>query len=114
MFKAAAKALARPGDEPQPEPRRKSGETGKGHVTAWRRALQRGARKAGAAARGRYAALQPTKGSPASAVDPFAAVTAYLSETLDWLNLWEANSTDFGEALDDHFDTQQDRNFPQP
>lgn len=114
MFKAAAKALARPGDEPQPEPRRKSGDTGKGHVIAWRRVLQRGARKTGAAARGRYAALQPEKASPPSAADPFATAAAYLSDTLDWLRLWEANSTDFSDALDDSFDTQQDHNFPQP
>jgi len=30
----------------------------------------------------------------------YAAATAYLAETLDWLNLWEDNSNDFAEECE--------------
>jgi hypothetical protein len=115
LFRAVAKAVTRRDDDEPPQPRRRSGKTDKGFVVVWRTALHRAAMmKTDATARGRYAALQPTKASPAAAADPFAAATAYLSNTLDWLNLWQANRMDSGAVFDDNFDTHQDHHFPQP
>jgi hypothetical protein len=116
LFKAAAKALVRNEGEPKPEPRRRRGKTGKGIVATWRKALHRSAVKTAAAARGRYAALRPAKAAPATVAPAAAHAGAGMSlaDTLEWLQLWQANSMDFGAALDDNFDTQQDRHLPQP
>jgi hypothetical protein len=122
LFKDAVKALTRHGDEDEPpQPRRRSGETDKGFVMAWRTMLHRAATKTGAAARGRYAALRPAKAALAKAepeavacvADPYTAATAYLSDTLDWLNLWQDNA-DNDHWLDDDFSAKEDRYFPQP
>ena len=44
--------------------------------------------------------------------DTYAAATAYLSDTLDWLNLWQANEIEDNGALDDDYDTQQNYSSP--
>ena len=77
---------------PEPKPRRRSGETGKAFGPAAKAAMQRTAR------------------IPAQA---YAATTAYLSDTLDWLNLWNDNSgmDDSGE-LDDNYNPQQNHSSP--
>jgi hypothetical protein len=62
-----------------------------------------------AAARGRYAALQPVKVDQAAAVE---SAGLYLADTLAWLQLWEDNAAH--EQLDDSFSSKQDRYFPQP
>jgi hypothetical protein len=65
-------------------------------------------------ARGRYAALRPAKAEKATfAADPYAGACAYLSDTLDWLNLWQDNA-DNGHWHDDDFNAKQERHFPQP
>lgn len=72
--------------------------------------------KTGAAARGRFAALRPAKVAPeavATAADPYAAATAYLSDTLDWLNLWQDNANN-DQWHDGNFSAKQDQYFPQP
>jgi len=71
-------------DEDEPPPRRSSGETGKAFVLAARDTLQHIAR---------------------IPVEAYAATSLWLSDTLDWLNLWEANSSD--EALDYDYDNAQ-------
>lgn len=101
----------READEPQPERRRRKGET------------EGGMRRPAAplnpapAARGRYVALRPLKAEepvqriimPAS---PTTA-TVYLADTLDWLNLWQANANHEQWPGDD-FSAKQDHYFPQP
>ncbi len=84
--------LGRAEDEPEPR-RRGSGEAGRAFPAAARNLLRRAGR------------------IPAEA---YAATTAWLSDTLDWLNMWEANSLDDGSELDDSFNPQQDRYFPHP
>jgi len=37
----------------------------------------------------------------------------YLSDTLDWLNLWQNNANN-EQGLDDNFSAQQDHYFPHP
>ena len=77
--------------------------------------------KTGAAARGRYAALQPAREvqDPKEAIAPdnaYVAATVYTATTLEWLmNMWDANSSmeDIG-GLDDSFDAQQNHYYPQP
>ena len=44
----------------------------------------------------------------------YARATAYLADTLDWLNLWEANNTHESNELDVDYDTQQSSDAPQP
>ena len=41
-----------------------------------------------------------------------AAARAWLSDTLDWLNLWQDNAVN--HSLDDSFGAKEDRHFPQP
>jgi hypothetical protein len=41
------------------------------------------------------------------------ATRLWLSETLDWLNLWQDNAESH-YALDDDISAKQDQNFPQP
>ena len=80
------------------------------------------------AARGRYAGLRSVRKSAARLLRKFAAAAddAGLPEltetqelpagnTLEWLNLWlcQENAA-FGHGLDDHSDTQQNRNSPHP
>jgi hypothetical protein len=108
---SAAKALLRRKDEPQPQARRRRGETDKGSVASYRTMLRRRA-KTGAAARGRYAALQPAQ-EASEPVNAYARVAMYLSDTLDWLNLWQDNA-DHDHWLDESFSAEQNQNFPQP
>jgi hypothetical protein len=63
-----------------------------------------------AAARGRYAALQPAKVEQAAAVE---SAGLYLADTLAWLQLWEDNAT-HEQWLDDSFSYKQTLDFPQP
>jgi hypothetical protein len=64
LFRDAIKAVTCP--NPKPKPKRRTGETDKGFVAVCRTMLHRLA-KTGAAARGRYAALQPAPKAQASA-----------------------------------------------
>ena len=43
----------------------------------------------------------------------YTAATAYLADTLDWLNLWQDNA-DNDHWFADDFSAKQDRYFPQP
>jgi hypothetical protein len=45
--------------------------------------------------------------------DRAAAASGYLSDTLDWLNLWQDNAA-HDHWLDDDFSAKQDQNYPQP
>jgi hypothetical protein len=71
LFRAAVKAVTRSDDDEPPPPRRRRGETDKGFVLASRAALRR------------------TVSMPCEA---YAAATAYLADTIDWLNLWQDNA----------------------
>jgi hypothetical protein len=99
--------------------RRRSGETEKGFIAAWRSVLRRDGnpteragidtgRAFGEAAK---AAMQRAVRIPA---EVYTAAADYLVDTIDWLNLWEADNADGDNELDDDFDTQQNRHFPQP
>ena len=111
LFKAV-QAILRRMDAPQPQTRRRKGDTDKAGVAPLR--TPRLART-GAAARGRYAALQPAQETSESD-NAYVDATAYAPTSFDWLmNIWEANSgmEDSG-GLDDSFDTQQNHYYPQP
>jgi hypothetical protein len=106
-------------DEPKPHARRRRGETDKGFARACRTMLRRAART-GAAARGRYAGLrhaqkaQETRAAQSIApANAYASACTYLSDTLDWLNLWQDNA-DNDHWYDDDFSATQDQNCPQP
>jgi hypothetical protein len=112
LFRAAVAAVTRRSPNPQPKPRRqRSGETDKGAVAPWQTMMHRLV-KTGAVARGRYAVLQPTQEveEPASAYD---RVALYLSDTLDWFNLWQDNAG-YDHSLDGEFSANQNQTFPQP
>jgi hypothetical protein len=117
LFRAAVAAVTRRSPNPSPKPRRQQrGETDKGAVAAHGTMLHRFV-KTGAAARGRYAALQPVQEAeePASTYD---RVALYLSDTLDWFNLWQDNAG-YDHWLDDHslddeLSANQNQIFPQP
>jgi hypothetical protein len=116
LFRAAVAAVTRRSPDPQQQ-RRRRGETDKGAIAPWQTMLRRFA-KTGAAARGRYAALQPVQETaepefvaPASAYDRAAL---HLSDTLDWLNLWQEQDHWLDQSLDDEFSANQNQSFPQP
>jgi hypothetical protein len=89
-FREAVKAVTgRDEDEPQPVSRRRSGETDRGFAMAAKAALRRAVRV------------------PA---DAYAAVTAYLSDTLDWLNLWESNAESSDDLDSEPVDTHTNCN----
>jgi hypothetical protein len=89
LFRTAVRAITRR-DEDEPQPRRRSGETGKAFAMAARATLRRAV------------------GLPAQA---YAGATAFLSETLDWLNLWH-NDADAAAELNDGAEPQQNFLFP--
>jgi hypothetical protein len=79
------------------------------------RTILRPALKTGAAARGRFARLRPAKVeqealAPANA---YAGTGTYLSDTLEWLNLWQYNANN-EQWSDSDFNAKQDHDFPQP
>jgi hypothetical protein len=77
MFRQAVKAITRrTEDEPRPQTRRRRGESDRAFRMTARAALRRVARP-----------------------QAFASATAYLADTLDWLNLW-ANGNDDSELCD--------------
>jgi len=79
-WKAVAAAATRRGPEPQPKPRRRRREeTGAAFRTAAQKILRRTVRM------------------PAAV---FAA--AFLSDTLDWLNLWHGNEAAGGDLAGDY------------
>jgi hypothetical protein len=91
LFRAAVRAVTqRAEDGPKPEARRRRGETGKGFGLAARAIMRR------------IAVMPAGAGAP-----------AWLSDTLDWLNLWQENA-DNHYALDDDIGAKQDQYFPQP
>jgi hypothetical protein len=93
LFRDAIKAvLHRAEDEPTPEPRRRSGDTGRGFGLAARAIVQRAVRLPSAA---------------------YAAATEFLSDTLDWLNLWHDNMEGGGEPAD-ICDTKSNHLSPHP
>jgi hypothetical protein len=118
LFRAAVNALLcrSTGDAPQPQ-RRRRGETGKAAAAPFGAILHRLAKTGAAAARGRYAALQPAPRAAQERVTPAASaydrVALYLADTLDWLTLWQDNAG-HDHWLDEGFDTEQNQNFPQP
>jgi hypothetical protein len=74
-------------DAPQPEPRRKSGETDTGFIMA-------------------AAALCSIP------VEAYEAARVWLADTLDWLNMWEANAEDVNLNEFDSEVENSDTNFP--
>jgi hypothetical protein len=89
LFGQASKILTRL-DEDAPQPsRRRRGETEKDFGPAAARILRRATKKTA-----------------------YRAARAWLSDTLDWLNLWQANAGE--NNLDDDFSAKEDRYFPQP
>jgi hypothetical protein len=54
--------------------------------------------------------LQPVKVEQAAAIE---SAGLYLADTLEWLQLWDANAA-HEQWLDDSFSSKQDRYFPQP
>ena len=123
LFRAAVNVVTRRGENPQPTPRRRRrGETDKGFVAACRAMLRRVVRT-GATARDCDAALQPappafaTAGSvrePIAPTSAYASTSLYLSDTLDWLNLWQDNAAYDDDWYGDDFSAKQEENFPQP
>jgi hypothetical protein len=124
VFKNAVKALftrRAEDDEPQQQPRRRSGETDKAlgrHDLRAYRAAERGQ------PRRRYdglkaAKLRPAKAEPKAAPKVVAPADANgsaflsLSDTLDWQALWQANAN-IEQWHDDDFSAKQDQYFPQP
>jgi hypothetical protein len=71
LFRQAVKAITRREADESPAPRRRSGETDKAFVMAARATLRR-------------AASIPRQA--------YATATAFLADTLDWLNLWQDNA----------------------
>jgi hypothetical protein len=102
-------------DEEKPQPRRKSGDTDKGFIAACRTMLHRASTTTGVAARGRYARLRPAKAAPETfaPTDAYDHTGMYLSDTLEWLNLWQDNANN-GQWSDSDFNAKQDHDFPQP
>jgi hypothetical protein len=92
LFRTVAKTALRPIEEEPAPPRRRSGETDK---KAFRLAAK--------------TVLRRVVQIPA---DAYAATTLYLAETLDWLNLWEANSLHDGGDLDSDNNTKQNYSSP--
>ena len=85
-FKAAARAVLQHDDD-APKPRRRSEETtGKAFSVAAKSLLRR--------------AVQV----PA---DAYGTASLFLAQTLEWLQLWEANDIEESGALDDDYNTQQ-------
>jgi len=123
LFRNAARTLARRVSDPAPQPqRRRSGETGKVFVMAARAALRRGEKEPPSQRGDSSSETGQAFGPAARAIlcrvvvqipaEACEAATAYLSDTLDWLNLWEDNSVDDSSELDDGYDSQQ--NYPAP
>jgi hypothetical protein len=92
LFRHVAKVLARDDDEPEPQPRRKSGDTGKGFGLAAKTILRR------------------TAGLPS---DAYAAASGYLFATLDWMNPFHHEADNVAD-LDNDFDNASDTKFPTP
>jgi hypothetical protein len=125
MFKAAAKALAARDGEAQSVPRkRKSGEKESGAPI---HRLAPIAFPAKVAARERYAGLRSIRRTTSRLLRKFSAAAddaalPELSEphdfpasnTLEWLNQWSQENATLGHGLDDHSDTQQNRDSPHP
>jgi hypothetical protein len=111
LFRMVANVLADKADEPSPgTARRRRGET---DGSLLKPIVSRPALAGRPAARGRYAALQPARVEREAALyadDPYAAATAYLSDTLAWL--WQNTNND--QWHDDDFSAKQEQYFPQP
>jgi hypothetical protein len=71
VFRAAVKAITRRDEDESPRPRRRSGETDKAFIMAARATFRR---------------------AVAIPIEAYAAATAFLADTLDWLNLWQDNA----------------------
>jgi hypothetical protein len=113
LFRKVAKAITHDKDEPRPEARRRrNGET-EGGFRKLARKIARQLTTARTAAHGRYAALRPVKTEQTPA-DAHADVGLYLSDTLDWLNLWWQGNTADDLWIGDDFNAKQDQSYPQP
>jgi hypothetical protein len=72
-------------------------------------------RPGAAAARGRYAALQPAQPLQDPIMLPdYEPDGAYLADTLDCMNPYWPPDAGLANVIDDDFNSQQDRYFPQP
>jgi hypothetical protein len=92
LFGAAKDLMCCKDEAASPSSRRRRGETDKGFVAACRTMLRRAAR-------------------PDS--DLCASAALYLSDTLDWLNLWQDNA-DNDHWQENEFSATYWDNFPQP
>jgi hypothetical protein len=90
LFRHVAKVLARDDDRPEPRPRRKNGESGRGFGMAAKMILRRAA------------------GVPS---DAYIAATGYLFATLDWMNPFHHETENVAD-LDKDFDNASDTEFP--
>lgn len=92
LFREAIQAMTGRAAEPAPAPRRRrGGGTGKAFALAAKTLATRGARM------------------PA---EVYRVATVWLSDTLDWLRLWDDNSV--SDALDEDYNTKQDHSSPHP
>lgn len=92
LFRHVAKVLAGGDDRPEPQPCRKSGDSGKSFGMAAKTMLRRVA------------------GVPS---DAYAAASGYLFATFDWMNPFHHDAENIAE-LDKDFDNSSDANFPTP
>ena len=122
LFKAAVKAVTQREEAPQPETRRRAGEKdGRGFARVNYDHRYRNK----PSARGRFAKLRPAKATADKTADrkaapkvvapaaAYASTRLYLSNTLDWLNLWQDNANN-EQWHDADFSAKQDQYFPQP
>ena len=116
VFRAAVKSITRRNeDEPPPPARRRSGETDKGFVPALQRAGNQSPQRTGIDAGKAFgeaakAAMQHVTRIPAHA---YAAAVAYLGDMLGIDPYWPPDAG-IDDAIDESFDSQQNRYFPQP
>jgi hypothetical protein len=110
--------MRRDEDEPQPQARRRSGET-EGDFRKLARQIVRAVSKVGAAARGRYAALRDAKPVQPEAANTISVPAEFLYADPDWNVFDIANPLyDHGGGFDDssdfdsRFDTKHEHLSP--
>lgn len=120
LFRAAVKAVTRRAeDEPQPQARRRSGETEKGFIMAVRRRYDRLLETHRAVARGGTgkafgeAAKEALLAAPIP--EDFARGGGYGGDLFDPASAyWQGNNANNEQWQNDDFSAKQDQYFPQP
>src|SRR5271170_6607257 len=101
-FRQAWKALLRRDPALRPKPKwRKKGDTGRAAFDTAKNRVRNPPPPC------RYSALKIMRRPSRIPAQAYAATTAYLSDTLDWMNLWQSNnSMDGSSELDDNYNPQ--------